>query len=285
MKKIRYYLPTLGGCWGLLGMVVLGQLLASIVALPLKSYTDIYSFVVYVLTFLLPFLVVRSNAKAAETQQLVVGGVPEMPINNPDFKRFSPYLLFPLAALATIALQIVVEPVVNLLPTSEWFEKIMEALVAGGNVWWTLLTVAVCAPLLEELFCRGFMLRGLIGRGYSPRAAILWSALIFAVMHLNPWQAIPAFCLGVFFGWLYWRTGCLWLTIFLHAVNNGFSVIASRVFGEDVSATDSVRDLFADAQTYWLVYAIAVGVCALTYFLVSKYIPKHNGQDETVIPA
>ena len=86
-----------------------------------------------------------------------------------------------------------------------------------------LFTAVVAAPVLEEIFCRGIICEGLI-KNYSPRAAILWSALIFAVIHLNPWQGFSAFVIGCFLGWIYWKTRSLLPCIFIHFVNNGLAV-------------------------------------------------------------
>ncbi|WP_409994892.1 CPBP family intramembrane glutamic endopeptidase [Chitinophaga pinensis] len=38
---------------------------------------------------------------------------------------------------------------------------------------------------------------------YPPRKAIVISALFFGLIHLNPWQALPAFCIGLLLGWVF----------------------------------------------------------------------------------
>jgi hypothetical protein len=92
-------------------------------------------------------------------------------------------------------------------------------------------TLVLVAPVTEELLCRGIMLRGLLGR-YRPGVAIALSSMLFAFMHLNPWQTISAFALGLLFGWFYLRTGSLWPCIAGHAINNGICVIlVSAPFG------------------------------------------------------
>ncbi|MDR1553943.1 MAG: CPBP family intramembrane metalloprotease [Prevotellaceae bacterium] len=84
----------------------------------------------------------------------------------------------------------------------------------------TILTAVVAAPVLEEIICRGIICEGLI-KNISPRAGILWSAFIFAVIHLNPWQGFSAFVVGCFFGWIYWKTLSIIPCIFMHFINNG----------------------------------------------------------------
>lgn len=131
-------------------------------------------------------------------------------------------------SIATIAAAIVCEPVTGLLPAMpESLEKALE-LAVEGPLWVSLLSVSVFAPLFEEWLCRGLVLRGLL-KHMNPTGAICTSAVFFAVLHMNPWQAIPAFLLGLLFGYVYYRTGSLKLTMLMHCVNNTFSVLMSRV--------------------------------------------------------
>ena len=74
------------------------------------------------------------------------------------------------------------------------------------------------------------ILRGLLLH-YSAPTAIIASALLFGLVHLNPWQAVGAVALGVLFGWWYVRTRSLTLCIFGHAVNNLIAVLLFR-FGD-----------------------------------------------------
>src|SRR5262249_58610644 len=53
---------------------------------------------------------------------------------------------------------------------------------------------------------RGFILSGL-RRRYRPWPAILLSSFLYAVYHMNVYQLLPAFCLGVVLGVLATRTG------------------------------------------------------------------------------
>lgn len=90
------------------------------------------------------------------------------------------------------------------------------------------LTVVVAGPLLEELFFRGVILRRLLLTGTTKRA-ILISSFLFAVAHLNPWQAASAFLGGLFLGWVYYRTRSLALCIAGHALNNATSIYISNL--------------------------------------------------------
>ena len=73
---------------------------------------------------------------------------------------------------------------------------------------------ALIPALVEELVFRGWILGSL--RPFGERRALLLSALIFGLMHMNLTQAPFAFMLGLLFGFLYLRTGRLWPGMAVH---------------------------------------------------------------------
>lgn len=166
------------------------------------------------------------------------GRLPDSGSLSPKRPPLAHYLLLLVMVPAT---SLLCEPLLMWIPTPDWFIRLMESMTQG-NVWVTLLSVAVLAPLLEEFLCRGLILRGLLAHTSTARA-IMWSSLIFALIHLNPWQAIPAFVLGCLFGWVYYRTGNLWTTVFMHSVNNSLAVLLQRWL-PDYTATTPLYELF-----------------------------------------
>ena len=72
-----------------------------------------------------------------------------------------------------------------------------------------VLSIAIVVPILEEVLFRGAIEGHLLRKGWSPKWAILVSALIFGIIHGNPAQIPFAFLIGLLFGWLYYRTGSL----------------------------------------------------------------------------
>ncbi len=77
-----------------------------------------------------------------------------------------------------------------------------------------LLCTVILAPIAEELFFR----KALIDRlsAYHPMDAILYSALLFGLIHGNLTQFLYAFPIGVLLGIIYWRTKNIRYTILLH---------------------------------------------------------------------
>ena len=92
-------------------------------------------------------------------------------------------------------------------------------LLPGGLVILTVIALAVVTPVAEEVFFRGFLLRGLVNRwGAAP--GIIVSAAVFAGLHFQPPVIVPVFITGLILGALYWQTGSLWPGIFVHAAQN-----------------------------------------------------------------
>lgn len=87
---------------------------------------------------------------------------------------------------------------------------------------WAVLSVialAVVTPFAEEVFFRGFVLRGLVNRwGVAP--GVFLSAVVFAGLHFQPSIVVPVFVTGLLLGSLYWQTGSIWPGIGVHAGQN-----------------------------------------------------------------
>lgn len=81
--------------------------------------------------------------------------------------------------------------------------------------------IALLPPVVEELVLRGAVLRSLLK--WKPQhswAMIAISALIFALVHMNPAQMLHAFLIGLLLGWMYKRTGSIVPGVAYHWANN-----------------------------------------------------------------
>ncbi|MBU4011625.1 MAG: CPBP family intramembrane metalloprotease, partial [Proteobacteria bacterium] len=71
-----------------------------------------------------------------------------------------------------------------------------------GNPLNSFIFVVITAPIIEEILFRGIILEGFLSR-YSPRKAILISAFIFSIVHLNPLHFFDIILVGIILGYLY----------------------------------------------------------------------------------
>ena len=98
----------------------------------------------------------------------------------------------------------------------------------AGSLIITGLMVIVLGPFAEEVFFRGFVMAGLVRR-WGLLVGIVASSLLFSLAHGNVALIIPIFVAGALLGWLYFRTGSLWGSIFAHMAQNAAAFTATIV--------------------------------------------------------
>lgn len=111
----------------------------------------------------------------------------------------------------------------SVLPSLLDLEKTMAIF---GKWPWQLgvLLVGVGPGLGEELWCRGFLGRGLVGR-YGIVVGILLTSLLFGAIHLEPRQAVTAMAIGIALHLTYLATRSLLVPIMLHMANNSLGIL------------------------------------------------------------
>jgi membrane protease YdiL (CAAX protease family) len=99
---------------------------------------------------------------------------------------------------------------------------------------WLSAADAVCtgliAPIAEEFFFRGLLLTLVRSLFRESWPAILFSSAAFALVH-PAWSWPQIFFLGLCLGYVYERTGNLWMTIAMHATFNLTSLWLFTRFG------------------------------------------------------
>ena len=90
--------------------------------------------------------------------------------------------------------------------------------------WWFVVGGAIIAPVVEEIFFRGFVYGGFRLRYGWLRAAV-FSSLLFAIIHGEPTAFLPIFLLGMLFAYLYERSGAIWPGMVLHLSNNALTLV------------------------------------------------------------
>ena len=128
---------------------------------------------------------------------------------------------------------------------------------------WGYLVVGLLAPLAEEMVFRGAILRSLLQWKQNPWVGIAISALLFAVVHMNPAQMPHAFLIGLLLGWMYWRTDSIVPGVVYHWVNNTVAYILYNIY-PDPDLT--LVEMFGSEQKVLM----ALG-CSLLIFLPSLF--------------
>ena len=161
------------------------------------------------------------------------------------------------------------------VPMSNVFVEYFNQLFDGSYGIMALITLTVIvAPLVEEIIFRGIMLKGFLQR-YSVRKAILMSALIFGIAHMNPWQFISAFIWGIIAGWLYYRTRSLAPCILGHAFNNFMPFLAGIFLKVNIPGYTTSGYNVIEHQPMWF-NLIGLILLASGFYLAMKIMKMHK---------
>lgn len=184
-----------------------------------------------------------------------------------------------IGSLLMIPLHIAIDPLVTQFPVPESLKLMMSSVYDKPIA--TIATVAIVAPLLEEILFRGIILHGLL-KNYKAGISIAFSSLLFALIHGNVAQGLGAFLMGLFMGWLYWKTKSLYLPIILHFINNSISCVGMLIVPREKIDTNLI-DLIANDQLYYALVLVSITFCVggvlfidKNYFKPAKGIFNHN---------
>ena len=172
----------------------------------------------------------------------------------------------------------------------EWVQQIVDEanqqLALIMNTRGGYFVIALLAPITEEVVFRGAVLGRLLGvrptstpqllNSSTPQLpnsptpqllnsstpsqkllAIVVSALLFALAHLNPAQMPHAFLIGLLLGWLFMRTGSILPGIIFHRANNTAAYFMYHLY-PDPDAT--LSDIFGGSTTHVLL-AVLFSLC------------------------
>jgi membrane protease YdiL (CAAX protease family) len=129
--------------------------------------------------------------------------------------------------------------------------------------------VGVGAGLTEELFFRGLLMTVIADATKSIWIGIIVSSGIFAAMHFSIYNLLPILFIAILLGYLYSQTQDLKLNIFIHAMFNGFQVLANYLHQIKLLPTD-----IEDVKTFPLIFVFPC--IAIAIFLYSKLISKNE---------
>lgn len=131
--------------------------------------------------------------------------------------------------------------------------------------------VGLLAPLAEEMVFRGAILRSLLRWKSNPWMGIVISAILFAVIHMNPAQMPHAFLIGLLLGWMYWRTDSIVPGVVYHWVNNTVAYILYNIYpNPDLT----LLDLFGSEQKVWMALGFSLLIFLPSLFQLNQRLSK-----------
>ena len=146
----------------------------------------------------------------------------------------------------------------------------------AGTIIFAFIALAIIPAFIEECIFRGVILQGF--RHYGNWFAIIASALLFMLIHGNIQQTIYQFGFGVLAGWLVIKSGSLWTSIAIHAINNAIVILLQTLQDCGVTTAETlVLNASFIMQTIVDLILLAL-VLWLGIYLINK-ITKINNQN------
>ena len=145
--------------------------------------------------------------------------------------------------------------------------RVLVAAKSPGEFLVVLLIVALVPALTEELLFRGLVQRNLEDAAGGMRGAII-AGIIFGAYHMNPFALVPLVALGIYFGFIVYRSGNITLAMSAHFFNNFIACAAVYLqLDENFVVIDpSARPTNSLIALNFLIFAV-VFVLATLYFL------------------
>jgi membrane protease YdiL (CAAX protease family) len=197
--------------------------------------------IVYLLTFGLVILVGFEKTKKKFNDVFMFNKIPP--------------LLWPALVVFTFGFVILSSELDNLinyfLPIPDFLQDLFVSVMANDNIIISIVSVALLPGFLEEMLFRGLILNG-FKENYPVKKAILLSALFFGIIHLNPWQFVSAFIVGIISAWLCVKTKSLLPGVYMHLFNNLLFVIVTKFSSVSFFSGFNIAHIEQTFQPPWL---------------------------------
>ncbi|MGN1480539.1 lysostaphin resistance A-like protein [Porcipelethomonas sp.] len=136
------------------------------------------------------------------------------------------------------------------------------------------MAISVCytciiAPITEELFYRGFVMKTL--SRVSQRFGILISAFFFGISHGNAAQFVLAFSLGIFMGYIDVKHNSVIPSMFVHFFVNSFATLSGVI--DNYAGEES---LITALMGFAAVVLFIAGIAAFIIFCRKNTFPKSS---------
>ncbi len=147
-------------------------------------------------------------------------------------------------------------------------ERLLVQANGPGEFIFVLFVVALVPAISEELLFRGLVQRNLEAAAGWKGAVI--AGVIFGVYHFNPFTLVPLVVLGVYFGFIVYRSGNITLSMSTHFFNNFIACSAAYLRLDDnfVALSPGAAPTLTLAASNFALFSL-VFVAATLYFVNS----------------
>ncbi len=149
--------------------------------------------------------------------------------------RWRPSRSFSVPLVAGVGAAAIAQAVLLGMLAGDQGTPLQDAIRTPADLWAVALFAVLAAPLIEEVFFRGYLYAG-IASAVGPRLAVILVGLTFGLFHGMQYAGVPAALvavtvMGLATTWIRMVTGGIWPCVALHGVYNGVGVALLLVTG------------------------------------------------------
>lgn len=153
--------------------------------------------------------------------------------------------------------------------SEEKIKKITEYLIdfqTPIELFLGFFVIAVLPGIGEELFFRGLLQRTICKLLGNIHIAIWVTGFLFGAFHLQLYGIVPRMLLGVLFGYLYYWSGTLWISMWAHFLNNALTLLLMIALSphKELIFSESIESI--ENNPYSLFSLIGVGFMLLLFY-------------------
>lgn len=146
------------------------------------------------------------------------------------------------------------------------------------GLFMNLFIMAILPGVGEELLFRG-VLQNILNDILKKHHLAIWlTAILFSAMHMQFLGFFPRVLLGAMFGYFYFWSGSIWISMIGHFINNAMAVIIGYLISKNKIDTN-IESIGINENEIWIV-AIGFAASMLCVYSIRKYLNAQNTSNE-----
>lgn len=191
---------------------------------------------------------------------------------SPRITIFAPFLIIATVALNFAMAEINSLAISLLAPNVSMYITTTPTEITAIEIILMLISTAVIPGIVEEIMFRGIMLTNLMP--YGKGMAIVCSAFLFGLMHMNPSQFFYTTLMGLVLGYIYVRTKSIWICMIIHFVNNALGVL-QQIFYQcnEMAVADEL-------MSQLMLTVMILGIISMGVLLIARAVKRKKAPEE-----
>lgn len=152
---------------------------------------------------------------------------------------------------------------------------------SSAMYFFSLFVIAIAPGICEEVMFRGTIMNAYENLG--KRKAIIYSAILFGIFHLNLQNLVGPIFLGLVLGMTAYKTNSIYASMLGHTLNNGIAMTIGYFANKAQSVNQEVPALEISYQLQLIIGIAIIGIFALVSMFILIGLLKNIPEGEKVL--